>query len=67
MSTSLTVARWYLRTKNFQVYNSLSRQTKQTSLSSTQQKYSGNLPTALITTLLIFIIKLPSYIERYSR
>ncbi|CAF0765474.1 unnamed protein product [Rotaria sp. Silwood1] len=67
MSTSLTAARWYIKTRNSQVCNSLSQQTKGISLPNPQQRYRGNLPTALITTLLIFMIKLPYYIERYSR
>ncbi|CAF0751495.1 unnamed protein product [Rotaria sordida] len=67
MSTSLTAVRWYIRTKNFQVCNNLSNQTKEISLSNTQRQCRGNIPIALIATLLIFTIKLPYYIKRYSR
>jgi hypothetical protein len=81
MPSSLTVARWCIRTH---MHNSLAQQTKEISLRKTQQRYRGNgknlfwnnsifeifcvlVSAALITTILLFVIKLPSYIERYSR
>jgi hypothetical protein len=39
MPSSLTVARWYIRTKNPQLYNSFSQKT---SLTKTEQPYRGN-------------------------
>ncbi|CAF1938678.1 unnamed protein product [Rotaria magnacalcarata] len=60
------LARWYIRTKNVQTSNVLLKHSKVTYLFNRTQKYQRNLPTAWIATLLIFIIKLPYYIKRYS-
>lgn len=67
MSSSLAVARWYTRAKNTHLYNSLAQPTKEISIPKPKHQHGGASTTALITTFLIFIIKLPSYIERYSR
>ncbi len=42
MYSSLTTARWYTRTKNSQLCNSLAQQTKEISLPNTRRLYRGN-------------------------
>ncbi|CAF1065795.1 unnamed protein product [Adineta steineri] len=68
MPSSLIIPRWYTTTtKITPLYNSLAQQSKEISLQNSKRRYRGTLPTAIITTVILFLIKLPSYYERYSR
>ncbi|CAF1155617.1 unnamed protein product [Adineta ricciae] len=66
MPSSLMVSRLYTKTRIPPFAHVLVQQTKELAIPNQRRHYRGTLPTALITTLLLFMIKLPSYVKRYS-